>query len=355
MHVRARNVNDAFSMALTSLIGHHDERNSRVGPIIAAPGPCFIEYERPMERVLFSPTRNANPVFHLLESLWMLAGRNDLKFPATIIKSMKNFSDDGKVLWGAYGFRWRQFFGYDQIDWIVDELKANPDSRRCVMSMWNAMDLAEHDATTGHIPDAAYRPDLYVATHGGKDVPCNTHIYFDCRGGKLNMTVCNRSNDLVWGCFGANVVHMSILQEYMALAIGIPLGVYRQFTNDLHVYTEKYPLDVLEVMTHEATPHDMYIRGAHPLPLWSTDFGEIQADFDGDVSDFFNAFDTVGIDNLMIAGVVYRTEFFNSTVLPMLRAWRARKNFDGAPRLAEKIAAPDWSYATKAWLLRNQK
>lgn len=33
--------------------------------------------------------------------------------------------------------RWRKFFGYDQLDWIVEELTANPDTRRCVLSMWD--------------------------------------------------------------------------------------------------------------------------------------------------------------------------------------------------------------------------
>ena len=34
---------------------------------------------------------------------------------------------------------------------------------------------------------------------------------------KLCMTVCNRSNDMLWGAYGANVVHMSMLQEFVAL------------------------------------------------------------------------------------------------------------------------------------------
>lgn len=351
MHVAARNVNDAVATSIEVLLDHHEVRNSRVGPIIAFPGPFLIQYDRPMERVLFSPTRNANPVFHLLESLWMLAGRNDLKFPATIVKNMKNFSDDGKTLWGAYGFRWREFFGYDQIEWIIAELTANPESRRCVLAMWNAMD--NDDDEKGKLRRFDEPSDLYVATHGGKDVPCNTHIYFDCRGGVLNMTVCNRSNDLIWGCFGANAVHMSVLQEYMALSIGRPVGAYRQFTNDLHVYTERNSEEYLRRIAVEAIPHDRYLRGMAPLPLWTED--ESKELFDSDIADFFSGFDSFGPEGMIIEGRVYRTDFFNGTVMPMLRAWRARKNFEGAPRLADKITSPDWSFAVKDWLLRNQK
>ena len=53
-----------------------------------------------------------------------------------------------------------------------------------------------------------------------KDLPCNTHVYFSIREGFLDMTVCNRSNDLIWGCCGANAVHMSFLQEYVATMWG---------------------------------------------------------------------------------------------------------------------------------------
>lgn len=345
MHIKARNVNPAFAFALQGIAERHEIRNSRAGPIIACPGPVMIEYDRPCERVLFSPKRNANPVFHLLESLWMLAGRNDLKFPATIVKRMTEFSDDGKTLWGAYGFRWREFFGYDQIEWIIDELKANPESRRCVMSMWNGMDTFDDKNSNG------VRCDLYIAGHGGADVPCNTHIYFDCRGGKLNMTVCNRSNDLIWGCFGANVVHMSVLLEYMALSIGIPVGVYRQFTNDLHLYSNRYDTKSLESFASDAAIHDQYAKGMSTVPLWND--AETKQDFDTDLTNFFVAFDQGGIDIVIIEGNIYRTEFFNHVVLPMVRAWRARKNFEGAPRLADKIVAPDWAWTTKDWLLRN--
>ena len=46
--------------------------------------------------------------------------------------------------------------------------------------------------------------DLYLNQLKSKDVPCNTHAYFAINAeGSLDLTVCNRSNDLVWGCLGA--------------------------------------------------------------------------------------------------------------------------------------------------------
>ena len=58
------------------------------------------------------------------------------------------------------------------------------------------------------------------------DLPCNTHIYFRVVDGKLNMTVCNRSNDVIWGMTGANAVHMTMLQELIAAEADIPIGSY---------------------------------------------------------------------------------------------------------------------------------
>jgi hypothetical protein len=70
------------------------------------------------------------------------------------------------------------------------------------------------------------------------DRPCNTHIYFRVdETDSLNMTVCNRSNDFIWGMLGANVVHMTMLQELVASAAGFKLGMYHVFSNNCHIYT----------------------------------------------------------------------------------------------------------------------
>ncbi len=58
-------------------------------------GTWITEYECPRERVLFSRERDANPFFHLMESLWILAGREDLGFLEHFNSNMRQFSDDG--------------------------------------------------------------------------------------------------------------------------------------------------------------------------------------------------------------------------------------------------------------------
>jgi len=325
-----RNVSDAIVQVLPELLANGVAEQSRNGEVIVYPTPVCTSYRKPMERVLFSPTRDANPFFHLFESLWMLAGLNDVAWPAQFNRRFKDYSDNGITAWGAYGWRWRSFFGYDQLAVIIDELKKNPASRRCVLSMWNGMET--------DLPH-----DLYVATNGGKDVPCNTHAYFDVRGGKLNMTVCNRSNDIIWGAYGANAVHFSILQEYMAEQIGVPIGVYNQVSNNLHAYTGVYSKEQLWAMSYEAAETDLYREGkAKPMPLDST-----SKEWFHQLMDFIDSPEVV-TDN---------GSFFNVICEPMYSAHKLHKGGDTAAaiRLIETMPDQnDWKLGSLLWLRKRQ-
>lgn len=207
----------ALPKALRLLELHGYSRGSRNGMVRVLPCPVATTYEQPCERVLFWPERDANPFFHLYESLWMLAGRNDLAPLLRYVKDFGRFSDDGTTLHGAYGKRWRDWFDTkDQLAIVAERLSTNGDDRRCVVTMWDAdLDLG-FDA---------------------KDVPCNLIATFQ-RGahGELNLTVFCRSNDVVWGCYGANAVHFSFLLEYMAAWIDCPVGTYTQVSVNWHAY-----------------------------------------------------------------------------------------------------------------------
>ena len=108
-------------------------QDSRNGQVIVSPGPVVNTYHNPRERVLFSEQRDANPFFHFFEAMWMLAGRKDLEYVSNLLPRMKDFSDDGETLQGAYGYRWRHQFHIDQIELVVQELENNPESRRAVI------------------------------------------------------------------------------------------------------------------------------------------------------------------------------------------------------------------------------
>ena len=205
--ITARNINDAFRLGVDFFLEktNYREQESRNGLTLEAIEPVATVYQKPTERVLFCEKRDANPFFHFIEGLWMIHGRNDLRPLTFFVESMRDFSDDNETLWGAYGWRWREYFDKDQLEIIIAMLRRDPDDRRAVLQMWDVKEDLDRD---------------------GKDVPCNTNIYFKVRDKKLNMTVCNRSNDMLWGAYGANAVHMSMLQEYMASRIEVAVGEY---------------------------------------------------------------------------------------------------------------------------------
>ena len=157
--ITARNVNGAILRGVDLFKDkvNYREQESRNGKTLEAVEPVTTKYLRPTERVCLIPERDANPFFHFIESMWMLAGRNDLQSLTYYVASMSDFSDDGETLWGAYGYRWRQYFHKDQINMVIKLLKENPDDRRAVLQMWDAnKDLARVS----------------------KDVPCNTCLLY---------------------------------------------------------------------------------------------------------------------------------------------------------------------------------
>lgn len=365
MHsIAAISVNDALHQALTYLLNHGVEEPSRNGPVLVAPGPVTVEFTNPRNRVLFSPTRDANHVFHVMESLWMLAGSNEIEFPVYFSSTYGQFSDDGKTMWDAYGHRWREFFGWDQLEAIVEELKANPTSRRCVLAMWNAEVGDDTEFMFEAKSGVRYHDDLGVACNGGKAVPCNTHAYFAIRDGRLNLTVMNRSNDAIWGAFGANAVHFSYLLEYMALRTGVPMGSYYLFTNNLHCYTDKYDKEKLAKIAAESFELDHHmdhgpnlepgfaadlalfmpwalqiIRSAPPPATWPVDEAVPAA------------------TALALAVPELKTEFMHSVVLPMFLFWVYRKWKDeySSQVCLDGVEAPDWQHAIDEWVERRRK
>ncbi len=308
--ITARNVHDMLPLALDRLTKLGVQRPSRNGTVIQLPGPTCLEYERPTERVMFWPERDANPFFHLVESMWMLSGKRDVGSLLPYVARIKQYSDDGVVFNAAYGYRWRQHFSVDQLPGIIERLRKNPDCRRQVLGMWDP----HHD----HVKQDTV------------DLPCNTQIYF-ARGqeGQLDMTVCNRSNDLIWGACGANAVHLSFLQEFIAQRIGCPVGRYYQFTNNLHAYLNTLEgVKGLSRRTGETSPYE---RGlVAPTSLCA---------------------DTGGFDELEQKGL-----FYYCTVQPMERVYRLYKRGLLTEALActdEVDGGGDWKLAAKEWLQRR--
>lgn len=357
--INAINVNQALCLGLHALRVQGIKQPSRVGDVLVCPHPVMTVYHNPMNRVLFSPVRNANPFFHVMEALWMLAGRNDLPWLAQFNKRMASYSDDGgKTQPGAYGFRWREYFGYDQLETICDELKHNPQTRRCVLAMWDpGCHLYDHkpDGTPTTLLPRAREGDLFQAIGGSADVPCNTHAYFDTIDGCLNMTVCCRSNDVIWGAYGANAVHFSFLLEYVAIRTGIPMGKLRQFSNNFHLYTNIVPEGQIMTWARDAESSDRYTEACgvpsirksrlpslRQVALMSTE----RESWLDDLRFFMDA----------PHERQFADPFFADVALHMYNSYMAfkRKDYSGAIDAADRIRAEDWRIACIEWLQRRK-
>lgn len=337
--ITAKNVTHALEHGLSLLGSEGRIESTRVGPALVYPGPVTTVYLNPKERVLLCPARDANPFFHFFESLWMLAGKADGRFLDRFVSDFtERYSDDGITLHGAYGWRWRHQWG-DQLTGIIDTLREDPASRRAVLQIWSA-DI-----------------DLAVAS---KDLPCNTIVFFaievDRETGEslLNMTVCNRSNDIIWGAYGANAVHFSMLQEYVACSLGVSVGRYWQISNNWHAYVET--MNILEEKLHQAEDYQF----ADPYNDWVSEpiapygiMSEPREIWDQDLSMLIEKGPIVG----------FRDPFFRRVATPMWHAWSAWKD-KSAPRdervstaqeILSQCAAQDWRIAGHQWLERRRK
>lgn len=319
---------------------------SRNGAVRVWDGPVVTHYLHPRRRVLFCPLRNANPFFHLFESLWMLGGRNDLPWLAQFNKQMAAYSDDGgKTQPAAYGHRWRSYFGYDQIGVIVEELRGNPNTRRAVLAMWDAFGAHETDVRQ-------WPGDLVAANMGSADVPCNTHCYFTVRGNRLSMGINCRSNDILWGAYGANAVHFSVLLEYLAAHCGYEVGEMVQYSWNWHLYEDVLkhePDDVAKslVLTDRYTGR---LNTVQPKPLFTSDDVNL---FDIELPNFLMAAEP----NSPTPNLAFGHPTFAHLAMPMLWAHRmqAMGDFTAALEFLSRVEHEDWKIACTEWVLRKME
>tara|TARA_R110000803_G_scaffold71299_1_gene134457 strand:- start:240 stop:1211 length:972 start_codon:yes stop_codon:yes gene_type:complete len=323
MELVVDNVNEAFSEIFWKFkVLNLKPQQTRNGPALVYPGIVTTTYRHPDERVLFDPQRDANPIFHLMECIWMIAGRKDVRFVKQFNKNMVNFSDNKIDFNAAYGWRWRQHFGHDQLLDVIDLLRKDPDTRQAVVQMWDSHDL--------------YRSTL--------DKACNTQIVFQIINNKLIMTVFNRSNDLWWGAYGANAVHFSFLQEFVARSLDVEIGYYNQVSVNFHLYTELYNIgDLLE--SPPSREYDSYNTGkVTPYPIMNN----------MNMSAFLE--DCEKFCNLQGASSDYKHSFFKEVAVPMAQIYRERKEkISDGMHIVDDIAATDWKLATSNWLTRRIK
>lgn len=174
-----------------------------------------IELQHPLERCIIVPHRRNNIFASIAETMWVLAGRNDIGFLSHYLKRAQDFSDDGTTWRAGYGPRIRNWRGIDQLTAVAKILTADRNTRRAVMSIFD--------------------PGLdYIDS---RDIPCNNWIHCFIREDALHVNVAVRSNDIMWGFSGINTFEWSVVQEILAHWSGVRVGTATFFVSSLHLYS----------------------------------------------------------------------------------------------------------------------
>jgi thymidylate synthase len=166
--------------------------------------------ENPLDRIINTKFRNFNSEYAEFEWQWYLSGKANASEIAKKAKIWYKCMDENGDVNSNYGFQWNKG---NQLNYVVEELKRNKDSRRASISIYDAKDRRNFE----------------------NDTPCTYAINFRIINDKLNMSVMMRSNDLWYG-FCNDQYCFSKLQELVSEKLNIEVGWYFHFVNDIHLY-----------------------------------------------------------------------------------------------------------------------
>ena len=173
----------------------------------------------------------------IYELLWFLKGDTNVKYLQDHGVSIWNeWADENGDLGPVYGHQWRSWPDYnggtiDQIQYVLDQLKNNPDSRRMIVSAWNVAEVNKMA-----LP------------------PCHTIFQFYVAGDRLSLQLYQRSADTFLGV-PFNIASYALLLQMMAQVTGLEAGEFVHTTGDTHLY-----------LNHLDQAHLQLTREPRPLP-----------------------------------------------------------------------------------------
>jgi thymidylate synthase len=152
------------------------------------------------------------------ELLWFLKGDTNIAYLKEHGVSIWNeWADEHGELGPVYGKQWRNWEGrdgasVDQVKWLIEEIKRNPDSRRLIISAWNVTDL----------------PRMAL-------MPCHSLFQFYVADGKLSCQLYQRSADVFLGV-PFNIASYALLTLMVAQVCGLKPGDFIHSFGDVHIY-----------------------------------------------------------------------------------------------------------------------
>lgn len=168
-------------------------------------------------RARISATRTRGMLISALgEFCWYMNGSANLEFiryyipkypPEEAIGSIEDGYGPRLLGTGEFGRN------INQIERVIDRLRKRPDTRRAVVSILEPSDLG----------------------YGRDEAPCTVALQFIRRRERLHLIAMMRSNDAYMG-FPHDVFSFTMIQEFVARALGIRIGEYHHFATSLHLY-----------------------------------------------------------------------------------------------------------------------
>lgn len=273
MFFQAENLSQALILLSQGLVEKGINVTRRGFQCREFPGAVLVEISNPTDRYVRIPERKWNKTLGWIESLWLARGDNSLTMPASYVKNLINFSDDGRFMRAGYGPRIRRYgdnFEHmvtlsgnilarqykngkaeefngrltklkkpgqfqnvvDQLRFVIEKFKQDIDTREAVITI--------HDPVSDDF--SCHEGEDKASILETKDTPCTRSIHFMIVDGKMNCYVDMRSNDLIWGFSAVNVFNFTLMQEYVAAIVGVPVGKYYHKADNLHVYKDFIPM-----------------------------------------------------------------------------------------------------------------
>ena len=155
------------------------------------------------------------------ELLWFVSGSSNIKYLQDHnIHYWDEFADPDLNLGPVYGVQWRHWQDprggeIDQLQWAIDQIKSNPNSKAILVSAWNAADL-----------EAMRLP------------PCHTMFQFDVTKGKLRMHLYQRSSDVFLG-LPFNIAQYAMLLMMVAKVTGLEARELIVSIGSAHLYNNQ--------------------------------------------------------------------------------------------------------------------
>lgn len=242
-------VNDMFVGMAQNLLKYGNEVSPRDKKTLEL-YPCHISILNPSNSIVIHPLREMRYDFLIMEPLWILSGDEE-PWIINYLKNMDRFTnivDGRKRLMGGYGPRIRHHFGFDQLQYVIDTLNKDRDTRQAIITI--------SDPTVDH--------------NGYNDFPCTQSLHFLVRNDRLNLITTMRSNDWWLGAV-YDFFLFNLLLHIVSSITKIPVGTYFHNATSFHVYETHFGKLKMIVENPKAKITDINIPSLSTLKYDSLD------------------------------------------------------------------------------------